>query len=595
MNPESKPMRTILIFLALLLPCATLSQNEAYRGPIPLPSKAQVRWHGYERIMFVHFSANTWQTHRGLDNEYDDLSTPLARINPAQLNTDQWCRVAKSWGARMILFVAKHGGGFAMWRTNTTEYGIKNTAWRNGRGDILADLSKSCRKFGLDLGIYLYPGDPHWGAGSGSGGITSDSTRQKEYTKIFRRQLTEVLTTYGEIREVWFDGSCRINVDDILKKHASHAVIFQGPMASLRWVGNEDGFAPFSNWYTLPAKDLRTGVATAVQSDPFGDAYAPVEIDVPLLKNGGHKWFWAPNTEHLIMTTDQLMNLYYKSVGRGAVLLLNSTPDTTGLIPPAHVLAYKAFGDEIRRRFGTPLAKRSGTGKMLELSFAAPTEVNHVVIQEDVAKGQRVLAFTVEGLDARGEARELYAGTSVGSKRICPFPAATVKKLRLSVTNAKATPQIANFAAFNVSGVNVEPEVREGMDRFYDGVGNKQGAVAAAPRETEVGSWASGEPGQGWQEIRLDLTKEVTKVGQYELAFTAGSGSERVELAFKEVGAEMYGAAIPGAIEQVEGRPVFRLTKSQQTLDAFPVIVKMKMKSLAGGGRGSITIKRIAF
>jgi alpha-L-fucosidase len=286
--------------------------------------------------MFVHWSVNTWQTHRGLDNEWDDLSTPLTRINPTKLNTDQWCETAKSWDAKMIIFVAKHVGGFCFWNTNTTDYGIRNTPWKNGTGDVLQELSRSCKKYGLDLGIYIYPGDPHWGAGPGSGGITSDPSKQEAYTKVFRQQMTEVLSRYGEIREIWFDGSCRIEVDDILDTYARNAVIFQGPMASLRWVGNEDGFAPFSNWYTLSSTDLKTGVATAVQSDPFGDAYAPVEIDVPLLKNGGHKWFWAPQTDHLILTTEQLMDMYYKSVGRGSVLLLNSTPDTTGVIPAAH-------------------------------------------------------------------------------------------------------------------------------------------------------------------------------------------------------------------------------------------------------------------
>jgi alpha-L-fucosidase len=588
-------MKILIVLLALALPGTGFAQPTRDRAPIPLPSKAQLRWHNYERIMFVHFSANTWQTHRGLENEYDDLSTPLERINPSKLNTDQWCEVAKSWGAKMILFVAKHGGGFAMWKTNTTEYGIKNTAWRNGGGDVLADLSRSCKKFGLDLGIYLYPGDPHWGAAGGSGGITADSTKQEAYTRIYRRQLTEVLTKYGDIREVWFDGSCRITVDDILKKYARDAVVFQGPMASLRWVGNEDGFAPFSNWYTLSGRDLRSGVATAVQSDPFGDAYAPVEIDVPLLKNGGHKWFWAPNTEQLIMTTGQMMNLYYKSVGRGAVLLMNSTPDTTGLIPASHAAAYKAFGDEIRRRFGTPLKEVSGRGKLLELSFAIPTEVNHVVLRENLAKGQRVLAFSVEGIDAGGEARELYAGTSVGYKRICAFPPTTVKKLRLSIANAKATPQITSFAAFNVTGVTMEPEAREGLDRFYDGVGNKQGTAAAIEPEVEVGRWTSGMTGSDWREVQLDLTKHVSKVGQYELTFTLSQPAQAADLAFRDIEAEMYGARIKDALEQVDGRPVFRLTRSQQTLDAFPTIVRMKVKSAPGGLSGAITIRRLTF
>jgi alpha-L-fucosidase len=564
-------------------------------GAMPLPTKAQLRWHNYERIMFVHFSANTWQTHRGLENEYDDLSTPLSRINPSKLNTDQWCEVARSWGAKMILFVAKHGGGFCSWQTNTTDYGIRNTAWRNGKGDILGDLSKSCEKYGLDLGVYLYPGDPHWGAGGGSGGITADSTKQEAYSKIYREQLTEILTRYGEIREVWFDGNCKIYVDDILKKYASNAVIFQGPMASLRWVGTEDGYAPFSNWYTLNSKDLKTGVATSVQSDPFGDAYAPVEVDVPLLKNGGHKWFWAPNSDRLIMSTEQLMNLYYKSVGRGSVLLLNSTPDTTGLIPASHAAAYKAFGDEIRRRFKEPLKQTSGRGNVLDLAFSQPTEVNHVVLQEDLAKGQRVLAFKVEAMDSRGQWKAVYEGTSVGFKRICYFEPIQAKKIRVMFTNVKARPQIANFAAYFVRGIKPEPDKRDDRDKFYDGVGNKQGTVGGQEASIEVGTWKMGDNGTAWTEFTFDLTKQVRKIGQYEIAFETRPGKNADGLEFADWEMEIYGGKMKDVIEMLPGGSAFRVTRSQQTLDDFPTIFRVKMKNNRGSSSGIITIKRLTY
>jgi len=566
-----------------------------YSSEIPLPDKPQLRWHSYERIMFVHYSANTWQTHRGLDNEYDDLSTPLDRINPTKLSTDQWCDVARSWGARMILFVAKHGGGFCSWRTNTTDYGIKNTAWRNGQGDILEDLSRSCKKYGLDLGIYLYPGDPRWGAGGGSGGVTADPSKQEAYSKIYRQQLTEVLTNYGEIREVWFDGSCRINVDDILQKYASNAVIFQGPMASLRWVGTEDGYAPFSNWYTLSSKDLKTGVATSVQSDPFGDAYAPVEVDVPLLKNGGHKWFWAPGSDHLIMTTDQLMDLYYRSVGRGSVLLLNSTPDTTGLIPESHVAAYRAFGNEIKRRFDTPLKTTRGDGNTVEMEFPEPTEVNHVILQEDLAKGQRVLAFSLEGMNETGEWKELSAGTSVGFKRICQFEPLRLKKVKVSFANAKARPHITNFSVYNIAGVKFAPETRDDRDRFYDGVASKQGTAATREPDVEVGTWETDATSAGWSEVRLDLTKHVTKVGQYEVTLAARAGARAPDLEFRNWEVEMYGAKIEGAVELLKGTTTFRITRSQQTLDDFPTVFHVTMKNTKEKQRGVITIRRVTY
>ena len=145
---------------------------------LPLPTKGQLTWQNYEQTMFLCLDPATWE-----GREYDNHSISLNRINPTHLNTDQWCEVAKSWGARLILFVAKHTGGFCWWQTNTTEYGIRNTPWRNGKGDVLKELSESCKKYGLDLGIYVYPGDETWGAGIGSGGITQIPLNRKDITK----------------------------------------------------------------------------------------------------------------------------------------------------------------------------------------------------------------------------------------------------------------------------------------------------------------------------------------------------------------------------------------------------------------------------
>ena len=586
-------MNRSLLVVMLLIHAVACAQDQRPAPALPLPSPAQLRWHAAERIMFVHFSANTWQVHRGLENEWDDHSISLDRIDPRQLNTDQWCEVAESWGAKMIIFVAKHVGGFCFWQTGTTEYGIRNTPWKGGKGDVLDELSRSCRKYGLDLGIYLYPGDPAWGAGPGSGGITSDPAKQEGYTKVFRQQMTEVLSRYGTIREVWFDGSCRIDVADILRQYAPDAVIFQGPQADLRWVGNEDGFAPFSNWYTLSSKDLRTGVATAAQSDPFGDAYAPVEIDVPLLKNKGHKWFWAPNTDHLILTTDQLMDMYYKSVGRGSVLLLNSTPDTTGLIPASHVAAYRAFGDEIRRRFDTPLASTQGTGRTLQIAFPTHKDVDHVVLQEDLALGQRVLEFVVHGMDAQGRWKELYAGTSIGSKRICWFPCVAVRTVRVTFTNVKAEPHIRNFAVYHDHAAAPSPDVRSDRTMFYDGVASRQASAATVSADS-AGTWTRAS-GNAWQEYSVDLSRHVTRIGQYVIAFVPGPGEKKTGLEFKDPEIEMYGGRVADGVEILPPGSAFRITRSQQTLDQYPTVFRVKVRGGRAGATGTVTIRPIVY
>ena len=584
-------MKKLFILLTFLL-CLALSspaQTTPKTNPIPLPNKAQLRWQNYEQTMFVCLDPATWQ-----GREYDNHTTPLNRINPSQLNTDQWCQTAQLWGAKLILFVAKHTGGFCWWQTSTTEYGIKNTPWKNGQGDVLRDLSASCKKYGLDLGIYVYPGDETWGAGIGSGGITKDPSKQEGYNKVFREQMTEVLTKYGPVQEVWFDGSCFINVNDLLEKYASDAVILQGPMANLRWVGNEDGFAPFTNWYTLSGKDLKTGVSTAVQSDPFGDAYAPVEIDVPLLKNKGHKWFWGPNSDSLLLSTDQLMNIYYKSVGRGALLLLNSTPDTTGLIPQSHVNAYTKFGEEIKRRFGNPVAQTKGAGKSLEIDFSRPTAINHAILQEDLSQGQRVLSFHLEGLDSHGKWIEIYSGTSVGHKKICYFTPVTVSKVKVSFVNVKADPQMTNFAVYTISGIALEPEKRENLGSFYDGLTKKNGADPADEPAIEIGKWDVNTFSKAeWNVMSFDLTKYVTKIGQYEIAFSSTNKTTESGLEFSDMEIEMYGGTNNKAVELLPGSSTFRITRSQQTLDEFPTIFSVKVKSKADKNSGTITVKRL--
>jgi len=589
-------MKTLLFSLLLSISFLGNTQNIEKNVTIPLPSKIQLKWQNYEQIMFLHFSANTWQTHRGLGNEWDDLSTPLYRINPTKLNTDQWCEVAKSWGAKMIILVAKHVGGFCWWQTNTTDYSVKNTPWKNGKGDVLKELSESCKKYGLDLGIYVYPGDPHFGAPLGSGGVTKDPSKQEAYTKIYRQQMTEVLSRYGEIKEVWFDGSCYIDVNDILKKYASDAAIFQGPLTNLRWVGNEFGCAPFTNWYTVSSENLKTTLSTVLQSDPFGDAYAPIEACVPLLKNKGHKWFWNVNTDKLILTKEQLMKMYYETVGRGVMLLLNATPDTTGLIPESHVAAYKAFGKEIKRRFDNPIKKTKGEGTSLELTFSKPTEINHVILQEDLSMGQRVLAFSIEGMNEQGQWNEVYDATSIGHKRICHFNPVTLKKIKVSLTNTKAKPIISNFSVYNIKGVSLEPERRKDYTLFYDQIGKKNGIEESDEPGIEIGKWDNNSYSTSkWKELSFDLTKHVTMVGQYEVTFSAKDNIKGSGLEFEDWEMEMYGGKIKNVLEFLKESSTFRVTRTQQTLDEFPTILRLKIKSKSERTSGNITIKRLTY
>lgn len=416
-----------------------------FSAPTPslaLPTADQLAWQDLEIGMFIHFAPNTWQ-----DKQKDDLSTPLSEINPELLDTDQWVATATELGAKYVVFVAKHVGGFCMWQTDTTDYSIRKTSRRDGHGDVVADLAASCRKAGLKLGVYVSPRDDRFGAATGGRCKTID--QQNTYNTLYRRQLTELLSRFGEMIEVWFDGSLVVPVADILKQYAQHSMIFQGPNATIRWVGNEKGFAPYRAWNSLSAADAKSGVATATHGDPNGTVWLPNEVDVSILRPD---WFWSSNNEHYLLSLDTLLEIYYGSVGRGAQLLLNIPPNRSGLIPAADRARAREFGDEIRRRFGRSVAETSGTGDIVTLSLPSNSRIDHVIVQEDCALGERVRSYRLEAY-SDGKWAILGTGSAIGHKRIQPIDLTVMDAIRLVTSESVARPEIRRFAAFNTNSL----------------------------------------------------------------------------------------------------------------------------------------------
>lgn len=487
-------------FLFLLL---LLFQVDLAAQQLAVPSAIQYKWHEQERIMFVCLDPCTWQ-----GREYDDHSLPLERINPSKLDTDQWCETAQLWGAKEILFVAKHTGGFCWWQTETTDYGIKGTPYKDGKGDVLGELSKSCKKYDLNLGIYVYPGDDTWGAGIGSGGRTKDPSKQEAYNKVFRQQLEEVLTNYGDVMEVWFDGSCIIDVSDILEKYAKDAVIFQGPHATLRWPGTESGKLFYPVWNAVKSDDLASGVATQVHGDPDGDKWAPLETNTTLYD---HFWFWSPKGENKRKSLEHLMECYYKSVGYGSVFLLNSTPDTTGLIPEGDRRLYKAFGDEIKRRFKHPIALKSEiSGKEITLDLGGVQQVNHVITMEDYRQGHSIRKYTIEGM-VNNQWIELCQGESVGRMKIDYFPEKPISQLRLRNNKTIGTPMIRKFSAHYVADFSPP----------------KKSSIRPYSAWQEIDHW---KMDQKKITVQIDLTGKVKIPGQYSIAIEPHSPDEKIHI-----------------------------------------------------------------
>lgn len=463
------------------------SQNGRVAG-LARPTADQNRWQDLEIGMFIHFAPNTWQ-----NSEYDNLSTPLSEINP-DINTDQWVDCAVKLGAKYIIFVAKHVGGFCMWQTRTTDYGIRNTPWKGGHGDVMANLSASCRRRNLKLGVYLSPQDRKFGAGLG--GRCKTPEKQAEYNKLYREQLTELLTRYGEIVEIWFDGSIVVPVGDVLKRDAPHAMVFQGPEATIRWVGNEEGFAPYPAWNAISIADAKTGVATSIQGDPYGSVWLPIEADVSILRPD---WFWSPEKQRNLLSLSDLIEIYYRSVGRGVQLVLNLPPDSNGLMPQATCARAQEFGKELNRRFGRSLAETSGSGDVLTVKLPSRHRVNHVLLQEDCSQGQRVMAYRLEG-QAGGKWSVLGRGVSIGHNRIQPVQAAVVEAVRFVAEKSIGRPAIRRFALFDSAP---PPPDWDAPSKVW------------AP--DKVGEWNGGR-------FRIDLSNKIPVAAQYRLRFVPESG-----------------------------------------------------------------------
>ncbi len=409
---------------------------------LAVPTPAQAAWHDLEVGMFIHMAPQTWQ-----DTESDTMATPLVAINPEKLDTDQWVTVAQSMGAKYIVFVAKHEGGFCWWNTETTDWGIKDTPYLAGKPaaerDILAKLAASCKAKQMKLGVYISPQDRKHGVGVG--GKADDPSKQAAYEKLFRTQLTEVLSRYGEMMEVWFDGSLAFDVGDILAQHAPNAVVFQGPQASIRWVGNEAGYVEGPAWNAAKSTKKKWGDYMAEDGDPSGDRWLPNECDARIRAT----WFWKTDNHNTLKSLDDLIDMYEGSVGRGGVLLLNNTPDRTGLIPELDAKRSAELGSEINRRYRVPIMMTSGKGMEHTQTLSAPRKIDRVVIAEDITKGERIRKYVIEHKVAE-EWKTLCEGTAVGHKRIERIPPTQVQTVRLRITESVGEPQIRGFGLYRV-------------------------------------------------------------------------------------------------------------------------------------------------
>jgi len=421
-------------------------------SPLPVPTPQQVAWHEAGVGLFFHWAPNVYQGTEG-----DNRSTPRDKINPDRFDAHQWVQAVKAANAGYMIFVAKHVGGYCAWQTRTTDYSLKTSPWKQGHGDMLAELARACQAGNVRLGVYLCPRDDTQGAGDG--GRASSPEKQAAYNAIYRQQLTEILTGYGPMFEMWFDGGNIVPINDLIDQFAPGIIAFQGRRAGgSRWVGTEHGFAPYPCWNTIDWKPGETPKEGA--GSPDGNVWCPAECDVSILRPN---WFWSEGSDRRVLSLDDLLEIYYMSVGRGVNLLLNATPDTHGEVPAAQMKRLREFGDEIRARFARPLSTTRGEGNTLSLDLGSEKTIDHIILREDIRGGERIREFLVEGRRAGGNWTALARGAQVGSRQIIPIPAIAVTGLRLTVQDSAAPVTIRELSVFHVNRPVPKLAYREGV------------------------------------------------------------------------------------------------------------------------------------
>ncbi|GAB3775651.1 hypothetical protein GCM10028818_20060 [Spirosoma horti] len=451
---------------------------------------------------FVHFNMNTFT-----NEEWGRGTETANQFNPSQLDCRQWAKVAKEAGMEGIIITAKHHDGFCLWPSKFTEHSVKNSTWRDGKGDVLKDLSAACKEYGLKFGIYLSPWDrnhPAYGT--------------PEYNDIFKNTLKEVLTQYGDVYEVWFDGANgegptgRKQVYDwpgfiaTVRQYQPNAVIFSDAGPDIRWVGNEDGYAGETNWSTLNRDKVYPAYPNYWEltlGHEDGTHWVPTEVNCSIRPG----WYYHASEDTKVKSLEHLVDIYYSSIGRNGNWLLNLPVDRRGLVHEndvARLMELKAYTDKasvnlaggksitassifrktptyaatniLDKSRDTYWAAADGAKQAtLDIDLGKPTTLNRLLIEEYIALGQRVKKFSVSAWQA-GKYQTIAQGTTIGNRRILRFPTLTASKIRVNIEESKASPLIRLIEVYNAPELIVTPVISR----------SKEGLVTiACPRTTD--------------------------------------------------------------------------------------------------------------
>jgi len=449
-------MKTNLFsFTLFLLSCCLTAQNTTK------PTKEQLEWAACEIGAIIHFDINVYEPDYEWRGQWDYNPDPKI-FNPKKLDTDQWVKSIKDMGGEYAVLVAKHCTGFSLWPTKAHDYSVSSSPWKNGKGDIVGDFIKSCKKYKVRPGLYYSAAANGYFKVDNPGlVITKDKKAQAHYNKVVEQQLTELWSEYGDLFEIWFDGGVLPEekggpaIIPIMNKYQPNAVVFQGPKGTkslIRWVGNERGVAAYPSWSTTHTTTSSGGdkEIDKLHGDPEGPLWCPGEADFPIRAGGWQGgWFYHKDNTKTLRSKEDLVNRYYDTAGRNTNMLIGVVINPDGLVPSEDVSRMKEFGDEIKKRFKKPIKSTKGKKKELLVKLKKGTEINHVILEEGIKEGERIRDFEILGLQ-NSKWISLKKGTCIGHKYIGKFNAEKLDAVKLLIYKSVGTPIIKQMSIYNI-------------------------------------------------------------------------------------------------------------------------------------------------
>ncbi|MBS1802122.1 MAG: alpha-L-fucosidase [Acidobacteria bacterium] len=448
-------MTRFLLLLIAIAGCISAGAQDAAGDIRPAPY--QVAWQDLEFGVIIHFSTNTF-----LNQEWGDGTANPSAFNPTQFDPEQWMKAIQGSGAKYVVLVAKHHDGFCLWPTEQTSYSVKSSPWKGGKGDVVGEVARAARKYGLKFGVYLSPWDRH----------EPKYKDSAEYDKYYNAELEELATRYGDLVEFWLDGAGSAGhiynfpkIIETLRTYQPNAIVFADTglfeYGDARWVGNEAGIVDYENWNVIDRHGYRR--------------WRPVEADTPLRDK---HWFWHPNDEASLKGLDTLLDTYDKTVGRGAQLMLGLAPDNRGLLPDSDVKRLEEFGAALKNRAKGNLSLHHFAGPAefndaldgdsdtfwsapadshhgeIEVQFDHPVTFDHTVTMEWLNEGQHVQKYAIEIWSEPDQKWKAIAdGQAIGHKKTDTFPPVTAKRVRLHILSSTEPARIREFQLYSWGAV----------------------------------------------------------------------------------------------------------------------------------------------